>query len=332
MNALPESSSAEYRIGTTTARGLLEPGEDAPGIQRYIDNQTRPALTVPDGSTVVFECPGMPLPPGASLEHLAVIDPERPHAVVGPVYVEGAEPGDTLIVDIIDVSLAQNYGHTLFLPGHGLLPDDFSMPYIHNWSWEPGATHAELKPGISIPIHPFCGFLGTSPAEPGEHPTLPPRHTGGNLDLRHLVPGTRLYLPVEVPGALFYCGDGHAAQGDGEVCLTAIETGVHATIHLSLERGTRRTAPEFRTPGPLSVPSPRAGYHAMSAAGPDIYASSQEVIRRMIGYLTSEHGLSREEAYVLCSVVCDLKINEIVDAPNWVVTAYLPLDIFDDER
>lgn len=329
MNAVP---AAEFRLGTIKVRGLLEPGDDPAGIQRCIDNEVAPALTVPEGSTITFDCPGMPLPPEASIEHLAVIDPERPHAVVGPVYVEGAQVGDTLIVDIIDVALAQNYGHTLFLPGHGLLPDDFSAPYIHNWSWEPGSTHAELKPGISIPIHPFCGFLGTAPAAPGEHPTLPPRRTGGNLDLRHLVPGTRLYLPVEVPGALFYCGDGHAAQGDGEVCLTAIETGVQATICLSLEHGVSRSAPEFHTPGPLTVPSPNAGYHAMSAAGPDLYASSQDVIRRMINYLVTEHGLSAEEAYVLCSVVCDLKINEIVDAPNWVVTAYLPLDIFTNKH
>lgn len=332
MSTISESGDTEFRIGSATVRGGLEPGEDPAGIQRSIDNRTPPALTVPDGATVVFDCPGMPLPPEATIEHLAVIDPERPHAVVGPVYVKGAQPGDTLVVDIVDVRLAQSYGHTLFLPGHGLLPDDFSRPYLHNWSWEPGSTHAELKPGVSIPISPFCGFLGTAPAAPGDHPTLPPRHTGGNLDLRHLVPGTRLFLPVEVPGALFYCGDGHAAQGDGEVCLTAIEVGVQATVRLSISRGERRTAPEFHTPGPLSVASPRSGYHAMSEAGPDLYASSQQVIRRMIAYLTSTHGLSAEEAYVLCSVVCDLKINEIVDAPNWVVTAYLPLDIFADAR
>lgn len=166
MNAVP---ATEFRLGTIKVRGLLEPGDDPAGIQRCIDNEVAPALTVPEGSTITFDCPGMPLPPEASIEHLAVIDPERPHAVVGPVYVEGAQVGDTLIVDIIDVALAQNYGHTLFLPGHGLLPDDFSAPYIHNWSWEPGSTHAELKPGISIPIHPFCGFLGTAPAAPGEH-------------------------------------------------------------------------------------------------------------------------------------------------------------------
>ena len=131
MNAVP---AAEFRLGTIKVRGLLEPGDDPAGIQRCIDNQVAPALTVPEGSTITFDCPGMPLPPEASIEHLAVIDPERPHAVVGPVYVEGAQVGDTLIVDIIDVALAQNYGHTLFLPGHGLLPDDFSAPYIHNWA------------------------------------------------------------------------------------------------------------------------------------------------------------------------------------------------------
>jgi len=319
------------RLGSVIARAMTDPGADAPGIRRCIDNSVTPALEIDPGTTVLFECPGLPMPPDASVADLARIDPERPHTIVGPVFVNGARPGNTLVVDILDVEPAQDFGHTVVIPGLGLLGEEFEAPYVQNFTWEPGATHTVLTDGVRVPIRPFCGFLGTSPAAAGEHSTTPPRRTGGNLDLRHLVPGSRLLLPVAVPGGLFYCGDGHAAQGDGEVCLTAIETAVRATLRISLDTEYVVDSPQFRTPGPATAPVDHAGHYGTGASGPDLYSCSQEAVRQMIRYLTACHGLTREEAYVLCSVAVDLKIAEIVDAPHWLVTAHLPLSVFDDD-
>lgn len=299
------------RVGSAFAAGASQPGDDPVGIRREVDNSIEPLIRVHPGDTVLFDCPGLPLPPNATIEDLALVDADRPHTIVGPVHVEGARPGDTLVVDILDIQLLQGYGHTVIIPGAGLLGGDFDVPYLHNFAWEKGDSYTELRPGIRIPLNPFCGFLGTSPAESGPHSTTPPLPTGGNLDLRHLVPGSRLLLPVRVPGAMFWCGDGHAAQGDGEVCLTAIETGVTATLRFSLDTTRSVSAPQFQTPGPLDIHAGSAGYYATAAVGPDLYECSQNAIRSMIEYLGAEHGLSREEAFVLCSVVVDLKINEI---------------------
>jgi acetamidase/formamidase len=303
-------------------------GADPPDIHRVIDNATPPALTIDSGEVVAFDCPGLPLPPSATVADMAAIDPLRPHTIVGPVAVRGAQPGDALAVEILDIELIQDYGHTAFLPGHGLLGDDVTEPYIHNFTWERGARCTELRPGVQIPLQPFCGILGVMPADPGPHVTMPPRATGGNMDVRHLVPGTTLLLPVQVPGALFFAGDGHGAQGDGEVCITGLETAVRATLRLSVQRSRSIREPQFHTRGPLSVDAGPDGWYATSATGPDLYTCSQNAIRYMIDYLVGEHGLSWAEAYILCSLVADLKINEIVDRPNWLVSAYVPLSVF----
>ena len=316
-------------VGSLVARAMTDQHEDAPGIRRVLDNSVPPVLAVDSGATVVIECPGLPLPRRASVADLSRIDPQRPHTIVGPLYVNGARPGDTLVIDILEVELPQHYGHTVVVPGLGLLADEFDTPYLHNFEWEPGAAFTELKAGIRVPISPFCGFLGTVPAAPGEHATTPPRATGGNLDMRDLVAGSRLYLPVEVEGAHFYCGDGHAAQGDGEVCLTAIETGVRVTLRLSLQSNRSVLTPEFECVVRSETATDRARRYGTTGIGPDLYTCSQDAIRRMIDRLSADFGLSREEAYVLCSVAVDLRISEVVDAPNWVVSAHLPLSLFD---
>lgn len=317
--------TSQHRIGNRLAPPA---GEEAADIHVVIDNAIPPALTVAPGEVVAFDCPGLPLPPRATIDDLASIDPERPHTIIGPVAISGAEPGDTLVVEILEIELIQDYGHTLFVPGHGLLPDDFGVPHVHNFELPVGAAYTELRPGVRIPLNPFCGILGVMPQEPGVHPTTPPRSTGGNLDIRHLVPGTTVFLPVAVPGALFFCGDGHAAQGDGEVCVTGLETSVRATLRLGLDKTRTIPAPQFLVRKVLGVDAGAEGYYATSAPGPDLYECSQQAIRSMIEYLVDVRGLTREEAYVLCSLAVDLKINEIVDAPNWLVSAYLPLTVF----
>lgn len=215
-----------------------------------------------------------------------------------------------------------DFGFTSFRPDRGLLPEDFRYDYLK--LWDIGATHAELLPGIRVPLAPFLGVMGVALPEAGRHSTIPPRKNGGNMDIKQLTAGGTLYLPVWVDGALFSCGDGHAAQGDGEVCLTAIETSMTATLRFSLVRDRHLDFPEFET-----APRPLEGSHyATTGIAPDLMDATKQAVRAMIAHLVEARGLSREDAYVLCSVAVDLKISEVVDAPNRIVGAFLPLSLF----
>jgi acetamidase/formamidase len=234
--------------------------------------------------------------------------------------------GDVLQVDILAVEPGA-YGWTGLIPGFGLLADQFPDPWLHIWELDGPA--ARFTDGISVPVQPFCGVLGVAPEEPGLHTVIPPRRVGGNLDTRQLGPGATLYLPVEVGGALFGVGDTHAAQGDGEVCGTAIEAAMTVSLRLSVRRDLAIDTPEFDVTRPLERPSAAAaGYHAATGIGPDLMGAARQSVERMIVHLVDRHGLSSEQAYVLCSVAVDLRISEIVDAPNWVVSAFLPRDLF----
>jgi acetamidase/formamidase len=189
-----------------------------------------------------------------------------------------------------------------------------------------------MRKDIVIPLDPFCGVMGVCPAEPGEHNVLPPGRFGGNMDIRHLTKGSRLLLPVQVDGALFSAGDCHAAQGDGEVCVTGIESPMQFTLRFNVIKGANLPAPQFQVPGPLTSKHDRRGYYATTGVGPDLMQCAKDALRAMLDHMTRTYRLSREDAYVLASVVVDLKISEIVDAPNWIVSAYLPLSIFKGRR
>ena len=267
-----------------------------------------------DGS--IIERPGERLRPG--------------HALTGPVFVKGAEPGDTLVIEVLEVGTG-DWGWTAFRPGAGLLKDDFERPFFHAWELAAGATESEFLPGsgIKVPVEPFCGVMGLALPESGQHSTIPPRRWGGNLDVKQLIRGTRLYLPVGVPGALFSTGDCHAAQGDGEVCGTAIETNGRPYFKFDLIKGRELKAPRIWTGQQASSVVGRDGYLVMTAQNNDLLVASQDAIRFTLDYLEEERGLTREQAYILCSVVVDLKISEVVNSPNWVVSAFLPNAIFD---
>lgn len=290
------------------------------------DRALPPVATVESGSLVTFECPAPPLPPQATVADLSAIDFSRPHTITGPVAVQGAEPGDAIAIDILRLDLPNAFGHTIVAPGVGLLPDDFSEPYVHSFEFRDGFT--ELCPGVRIPIEPFCGIIGLAPAEAGPLPTIPPRRVGGNLDIRDLSVGAQLVLPVEVEGGLLSCGDGHAAQGDGEVCVTAIETAIRPTLRLTLVKGAGPKTPRFSIPA-RTDPRAGKGWFATSVTGEDLLEAAREAVREMIGYLVTERGLDRLHAYVLCSVAVDLRISEVVNWPSYVVSAYLPLAVFD---
>jgi acetamidase/formamidase len=295
------------------------------------DNSIEPIATIQSGDTVDFDlldAAGGQIDADSTVDAIRNLDFSRVDQVNGPIFVEGAAPGDTLEVEFLDLSPA-DWGWTAVIPGFGLLSAEFSEAVLKIWHIEGGADGwAEFAPGIRIPIAPFCGEVGLAPAAPGPHSTIPPYRHGGNMDTRHLTKGARLFLPVEVAGALFSLGDGHAAQGDGEVCGTAIETPMHATVRLTVRKDKQVSAPQFLTSGPLITRTNTAPYYATDGVGPDLVEATRDAVRNMIEYLQRTYNLTREDAYMLCSVAVDLKLCEVVDMPNWLVGAFLPLSIF----
>lgn len=295
----------------------------------FWDNSHPPRLTIEPGDTVVFEtleASAGQIWQDCAHEAMLSLNFDPIHPLTGPVYVNGAEPGDALEVEIISLE-HKGWGWNGVIPGFGLLGEEFSQPYVHHYKLE-GAT-CIFNDSIHIPYEPFCGTMGVAPREPGRLTTIPPRENGGNLDIRHLTPGARLFMPVLVPGALFSCGDCHAAQGDGEVNGTGIETPMTVTLKINLLKGANIPELRFITPaGRKLTVADEGGYFATTAHGPDLFKDAQQALRYMIEHLGTEYGLTREQAYSLCGAAVDMKISEIVDAPNWIVSAYLPLSIF----
>lgn len=324
---------------------------DRKAIHTYWDHVLPARLTVAPGDTVVFETlepsrgavardivSGTWSVPNAPSDLVAVVAasvyPEPPtgpgteqrgHALTGPVAIAGAEPGDTLIVDVVDVAPAA-WGWTACGPGEGggLLQDELDDWIMHVWDLRNGST-AVFAPGIEVPLAPFCGVMGVAPAEPGRHPTFPPRPVGGNLDVRQLTAGATLFLPVEASGALFSVGDAHAAQGDGEVAGTGIETDATVTLRFGLLKRRETSGPQFRTP----VLGPAAGpWFAATGHGPDLYAAAQEALRGILAYLEEHHRLARPQACILASACVDLHLSQVVNGGVFTVSAFLPLGIF----
>ena len=252
------------------------------------------------------------------------MNPDEINPVTGPVFIDGAEPGDALKVTIRDFE-PSGFGWTAIIPGFGLLADQFTEPKLHLWTYDRAAREpAVFGRHARVPLKPFAGTIGVAPAEPGWHSVIPPRTVGGNMDVRDLAAGTVLYLPVAVPGALFSVGDTHAAQGDGEVCGTAIESAMAVTLTFDLVKGSAPPAPRFTTPGPVSRHLDGGGYEVTTGIGPDLMTAAQGSVSAMIDLLSARTGMAAEDAYMLCSVCGDLRISELVDAPNWVVSFYFP--------
>lgn len=287
--------------------------------------RTPSTIEVEPGDDVVCdtqEVSGGQLTPGCAAEALTRMDQERVYPLAGPVFVKGARPGDALEIQILELRPG-GWGWTGIIPGLGLLPQEFPDPYIQHWDLS-GGDRTTLRPGVTVPLHPFCGVMGTAPDDPGPLPVMPPGKWGGNMDIRHLTVGTTLFLPVWVEGGLFSCGDAHAAQGDGEVCVSGIETAMHVRVRIGVRGGYGISSPQFMTSGPLTSRYDERGYYATTGIAPDLMEAARDAVRGMIAHLVRHHGLSREEAYVLSSVAVDLKISEVVDTPNWIVSAYLP--------
>ncbi|RIY02490.1 acetamidase [Aureimonas flava] len=296
------------------------------------DNALEPALRVAPGATIEFECRDSSagqITPASTASSVTTLDFSRINPVSGPIFVDGAEPGDALKVTIEGFK-PSGFGWTANIPGFGLLADQFTEPALTLWNYDA----ASLEPAAfgrhgRVPLKPFAGTIGNAPAEPGHHSVVPPRRVGGNLDIRDLSAGTVLHLPVEVAGALFSVGDTHAAQGDGEVCGTAIESPMNAVLTLDLVKGANLRMPRFTTPGPVTRHLDAKGYEVTTGVGPDLMTGARQAVADMVELLAGRYNLAPVDAYMLVSTCGDLRISEIVDMPNWVVSFYFPRVVFE---
>lgn len=294
------------------------------------DNSIPPALEVESGAEVELEvrdASGGQLHRHSDASAVAEMDFTRVNPVTGPVFVKGARPGEVLAIDILELR-PRDWGWTAIIPGFGLLADEYPDPWLRISEVDASADRVRFGPGVSLPYDPFPGTIGVAPAEPGQHSIVPPRKWGGNMDIRHLRVGTRLFLPIGVEGALLSVGDTHAAMGDGEVCGTAVESSMDITLRLTVRKDLRIRAPQYFVPQ-AATPARSGPHHVCTGVGPDLFEATRDATRALIEHLMQQHGRDRQEAYAIASVAADLRIHEVVDAPNWVVGTFLPLDIFE---
>jgi acetamidase/formamidase len=297
------------------------------------DAAAKPVLRIRSGDTVVFHTLLTNSPTGLEKAGVAPADVEPAlravfdqvkdrgpggHILTGPVYVEGAEPGDTLEVRIRKVELAIPYAYNAFRYGAGFLTDDFPYARVKIVTLDRKAMVAEFAPGVRVPLRPFFGSMGVAPpAAFGRYDSTAPTISGGNMDDKALVADTTLFLPVHARGALFEVGDGHAAQGNGEVDITALETSLIGTLEFVLHKGEASTYPRAETP---------THFIAMGFDD-DLSNATRKALRNMIDFIVAIKHLSRDDAYMLVSVAGDVEVTELVDR-NKGVHVMLPKALF----
>jgi acetamidase/formamidase len=290
-----------------------------------------PVLEIDSGDTVIVETRDVSdnqFGPESTTDAIAALDWDRVYPLAGPIAVRGAEPGDTLAVEILDLH-PRGWGWTAILPGLGLLPEDFPDPYLRTFDLSDG-EYIHFREDVLVPIDPFFGTMGVCPAGASAQPVMPPGTFGGNMDTRQLTIGTTLFLPVQVSGALFSCGDAHAAQGDGEVCVTGLEAPMYGSLRFTVQKDRTIVAPHFQTaPGPLTGLVDHGAWYGTTGVGGDLYVAAQDAVRAMVTHISQAYDMSGEDAYLLSSLCVDLKISEIVDAGQYIVSAVLPLAVFE---
>ena len=295
----------------------------APGVETchwgYFDATLPPVLRVASGDTVTIDTvTGSPdVVPDPTAFHVpkalgeihAGLSPFGPHILTGPVFVEGARPGNVLEIRIHEVSLLQDWGFNLILPLLGTLPHDYDEPRKVNIPLDRERNVGRMPWGYDLPLNPFFGVMGVAPPKGwGKMTSVAPQATGGNLDNKELGAGATLYLPVFAEGGLFSCGDGHGAQGDGEVCITAIETALRGTFEFIVRGDLAFTYPRAETPT----------HHVTMGMDPDLDQCAVKALREMIALIGETTGLSHADAYMLCSLAGDLHITQTVNGSKGV--------------
>jgi len=290
------------------------------------DRSLQPRLRIDPGDTVQIECvdaSGGQVTPGMTTADYLRIDRTRIHALTGPIWIEGAEPGDVLQVDVL-ATQHSGWGWTGVVEGLGFLKERFREPYLFHWLLE-GESTSSLAPAV-VPVRPFLGVMGVARADDGAFRTRPPGPFGGNLDVRELCAGSTLYLPIYNRGALFSCGDGHAAQGDGEVCINGIECPLDAMLRFNLHKRQPLAGPIVEA-SEAAAPDSIADAWVVVETGTDLAASARAATSRMVDLLTSRWGFTEIHAYLLCSVALKLRLSQVVNEPVHTVSAALSKQI-----
>jgi acetamidase/formamidase len=267
-----------------------------------------------------LDASGGQVKPGATVEDFLSIDRNRIHALTGPIRIDGAEPGDVLEIQVLQVE-HRGWGWTSVIPGLGFLKDRFRDPYLFHWTLDPEISRS-LGSAI-VPLRPFCGVMGVAPAEDGEFRTRPPGPFGGNMDVRELCTGATLYLPVLNPGALFSAGDAHAAQGDGEVCINGIECPAEVSLRFHVHRHQPLSGPLIESAESRSPDAPADAWIVVES-DPDAMQAARRATERMIDLLIARWSFIPIHAYLLCSVTMKLRISQVVNEPMITVSAALP--------
>jgi len=295
------------------------------------DRTLSPRLHIEPGDEVAFECvdaSGGQVRPGMTTQEYLSIDRTRIHALAGPVWIEGAEPGDVLQVDVLSTRHA-DWGWSSVVEGLGFLKERFREPYLFHWQLE-GESSRSLAPAV-VPIRPFLGVMGVARADDGAFRTRPPGPFGGNLDVRELCAGSKLYLPVFNHGALFSCGDGHAAQGDGEVCINGIECPLDVTLRFNLHKQQPLAGPIVEA-SEVAATDSSANAWVVVESGTDVADTARAATGRMIDLLVSRWGFTEIHAYILCSVALKLRLSQVVNEPVYTVSAALSKQILPDRE
>src|SRR5580704_11412206 len=285
-----------------------------------------PRIEIASGDTVHLECvdsSGAQVRPETTVDQFLAIDRGKIHALTGPIAVHGATPGDTLEIDVLEIS-HKGWGWSSVPPGLGFLKERFAEPFLFHWTLEETLTRS-LFPAV-VPLRPFCGVMGVAPAEDGEFRTRPPGAFGGNMDVRELCAGTRLYLPVLSIGALFSAGDAHAAQGDGEVCINGIECPADVTLRFRLHKHRALLGPLVES-AEARNPDAAAESWIVVESDKDAVAAARAATSRMIDLLAGHWGFSPVHAYLLCSVAMKLRLSQVVNEPMFTISAAMPKQV-----
>jgi len=290
------------------------------------DRSLEPRLHIESGDQVHFECvdaSGGQVQPGMTVDEYQQIDRTRIHALTGPVWIEGAEPGDVLQIDVL-ATQHRGWGWSSIIEGLGFLKERFRTPYLFHWQLDGNETRS-LFPAV-LPVRPFLGVMGVARAEDGSFRTRPPGPFGGNLDVRELCAGSKLYLPVFNDGALFSCGDGHAAQGDGEVCINGIECPLDVTLGFHLHKQQPLSGPLVESSESVA-PDTRGDAWVVVESAEDAAAAARGATNRMIDLLVSRWDFSEVHAYILCSIALRLRLSQVVNEPMYTVSGAIAKSI-----
>jgi acetamidase/formamidase len=312
------AACSQSNQGSSVSANVPEPGYFLKRNQTHnkFSQTIPPAIRVPSGAVVEVETQEATdgqLSIDSKAADVPNVQFDPIHPLTGPVYVEGAQPGDLLAVTLHKIEVG-DWAWVGIFPGFGFLADEFTEPYLKTFRLGKDATEAHFSDKIKIPLRPFAGVMGVAPATDSLLSTIPPRANGGNMDNPLMTEGTKVYFPVFVEGALFSIGDTHAAQGLGEVCGTAVEAPMRIVYQVDVIKGGREIQePQYETDE----------YYAVTAFATTIDEAAKKATRYMIDYLATEHNLSRNEAYVLSSLAGDLHIAEVVDVPNVLVTMHI---------